>query len=63
MLNKFINNLKTVSSRLIRKAFADPLAQYYWKPVLWTRTDCLLTTGGATIDTIRRYIEKQERPN
>jgi len=63
MPSKFINNLKTVSSRLIRKAFADHLAQYYWKPVLWTRAYCLLTTGGATIDTIRRYIEKQERPN
>ncbi|HKM16217.1 MAG TPA: IS200/IS605 family transposase [Marinospirillum sp.] len=63
MPSKFINNLKTVSSRLIRKAFGDHLAQYYWKPVLWTRAYCLLTTGGATIDTIRRYIEKQERPN
>ena len=63
MPSKFINNLKTVSSRLIRKAFADHLAQYYWKPVLWTRAYCLLTTGGATIDTIRRYIEKQERPS
>ena len=63
MPSKFINNLKTVSSRLIRKAFADHLAQHYWKPVLWTRAYCLLTTGGATIDTIRRYIEKQERPS
>lgn len=63
MPSKFINNLKTVSSRLIRKAFADHLAQYYWKPVLWTRAYCLLTTGGATIDTIRRYIEKQEHPS
>ena len=63
MPSKFINNLKTVTSRLMRKEFAKHLAEFYWKPVLWTRAYCLLTTGGATIDTIRQYIEKQERPD
>ena len=62
MPSKFINNLKTVSSRLIRKEFEEELKPYYWKPVLWTRAYCLLTTGGATIDVIRRYIKNQERP-
>ena len=62
MPSKFINNIKTVSSRLIRKEFDAELKQYYWKPVLWTRADCLLTTGGATIDVIREYIKNQERP-
>ncbi|WP_077449181.1 IS200/IS605 family transposase [Psychrobacter pasteurii] len=63
MPSKFINSLKTVTSRLMRKEFAEHLAEFYWKPVLWTRAYCLLTTGGATIDTIRQYIEKQERPD
>lgn len=63
MPSKFINNLKTVTSRLTRKEFAKHLDQSYSKPVLWTRAYCLLTTGGATIDTIRQYVEKQERPN
>ena len=58
-MSKFINNLKTVTSRIIRKEYAKYLAKYYWKPVLWTRAYCLLTTGGATIDTIKKYIEKQ----
>ena len=62
MPSKFINNLKTVSSRLIRKEFEEELKPYYWKPVLWTRAYCLLTTGGATIDVIREYIKTQERP-
>ena len=62
MPSKFINNLQTVTSRLMRKEFAEHLAEFYWKPVLWTRAYCLLRTGGATIDTIRQYIEKQERP-
>ncbi|MBF7681843.1 IS200/IS605 family transposase [Acinetobacter sp. B5B] len=63
MPSKFINNLKTVSSRMIRKEFAEHLTKYYWRPVLWTRAYCLLTTGGATIDTIRQYIENQNRPD
>ena len=62
MPSKFINNLKTVSSRLIRKEFEEELKPYYWKPVLWTRAYCLLTTGLATIDVIREYIQNQERP-
>ena len=62
MPSKFINNLKTVSSRLIRKEFGEELKSYYWKPMLWTRAYCLLTTGGATIDVIREYIQNQERP-
>jgi putative transposase len=61
MPSKFINNLKTVTSRLMRKEFARHLAEFYWKPVLWTRAYCLLTTGGATFETIKQYIEKQER--
>ena len=63
MPSKFINNLKTVTSRLMRKEFAEHLAEFYWKPVLWTRAYCLLTTGCTTIATIRQYIEKQERPD
>lgn len=62
MPSKFVNNLKTVTSRLIRKEYADHLSKFYWKPVLWTRAYCLLTTGGATIDIIKQYIQNQEKP-
>lgn len=34
-LPKFINNLKSVTSRYLRKEFADHLSQYYWKDVFW----------------------------
>jgi putative transposase len=32
-LSKLVNNLKTVSSRLIRKEFREHLSRIYWKPV------------------------------
>lgn len=60
--SKFINSLKTVSSRLIRKEFSEYLQDYYWKPVLWSRAYCLLTAGGAPIEILREYIENQDRP-
>ena len=59
---KFINSLKTVTSRLIRKQFSEHLSRFYWKPVLWSRAYCLLTAGGAPIEVLREYIENQERP-
>lgn len=62
MPSKFINNLKTVTSRLIRKEYSEHLQKFYWKPVLWTRAYCLITSGGAPIEVLRQYIQSQERP-
>lgn len=58
-MSKFVNNLKTVTSRLIRKNNPDHMKKYYWKPVLWTRAYCLLTTDGAPLEVIKKYIENQ----
>ena len=62
MPSRFVNNLKTITSRMIRKEFADHLKSYYWKPVLWTRAYCLITAGGAPLSILKEYIEKQEKP-
>lgn len=63
MPSKLVNNLKTVSSRLIRKEFKEHLKQFYWqKPVLWTRAYCLITVGGAPLEVLKDYIQKQARP-
>ncbi|MEY3183160.1 MAG: hypothetical protein RLZ35_1145 [Pseudomonadota bacterium] len=56
---KFIGNLKTVSSRFLRKEFPVHLAQYYWKPLLWSRAYCLISAGGAPLDILKRYIQEQ----
>jgi putative transposase len=60
----FVNNLKTVTSRLIRKEFATHLKKIYWKePVFWSRTYCILTCGGAPLSIIKQYIEQQDAPH
>lgn len=57
-LSKFINAYKSASSRLIKKEFPE-IKQYLWKEYFWSRSYCLLTTGGAPIEVIKRYIETQ----
>ncbi|UFU01445.1 IS200/IS605 family transposase [Radiobacillus kanasensis] len=54
-----INSYKTVTSRYIRKEFSEELSTFYWKPYFWNRSYMILTTGGATIDVIKKYIENQ----
>lgn len=60
--SKLINNFKTVTSRLIRKEFTEYLAKFYWKPFFWNESYLILSTGGATIDIIKQYIENQSTP-
>ena len=59
----FVNNLKTVTSRLIRKEYARYLNRFYYgKKVFWSRSYCLITVGGAPLSVLRQYIEQQEVP-
>jgi len=57
-LSKFINAYKSASSRLIKKEYPQ-IRESLWKENFWSRSFCLLTTGGAPIDIIKRYIETQ----
>jgi Transposase and inactivated derivatives len=57
-LSKFINAYKSASSRLIKKEFPE-IRQKLWKEYFWSRSYCLLTSGGASVEVIRRYIESQ----
>ena len=58
-ISKFIKAYKSASSRLIKKEFVE-IRKQLWKEYFWSRSYCLLTTGGATIDVVRKYIENQK---
>ena len=60
--SRFVNNLKTVTSRFIRKEFPQRLEKFYWKPILWSRAYCLISAGGAPLEVLKKYIEKQQKP-
>lgn len=58
-ISKFINAYKSASSRLIKKEFGA-IKKQLWKEYFWSKGFCLITTGGATIDVVKRYIENQQ---
>lgn len=57
-LSKFINAYKSASSRLIKKDFPQ-VRKKLWKEMFWSRSFCLLTTGGFPINVVKKYIENQ----
>ena len=57
-LSKFINAYKSASSRLIKKDFPQ-VKEKLWKQMFWSRSFCLLTTGGSPMNVVRKYIENQ----
>jgi putative transposase len=59
-ISKFINAYKSASSRLIKKEFPS-IKKQLWKEYFWSRSFCLITTGGVPIDIIKKYIENQRK--
>ena len=57
-LTKFVNAYKSASSRLIKKEFPQ-IRSILWKEYFWSRSFCLISVGGATIEVLKRYIESQ----
>lgn len=57
-LSKLVNAYKSASSRLLKKEFPQ-IRVKLWEDAFWSRSFCLLTTGGAPVEVIRRYIESQ----
>jgi len=57
-VSKFINAYKSASSRLIKKEYPSIRTRLY-KEAFWSQSFCLISTGGANIETIKKYIESQ----
>ena len=57
-ISKFINAYKSASSRLIKKEYPSIRSRLY-KEAFWSQSFCLISTGRANIETIKKYIESQ----
>lgn len=58
VLSKFINAYKSASSRVVKRAYPE-LRKDLWKEYFWSRSYCLISAGGASLEVIKEYIEKQ----
>ena len=62
-LSKLIANLKTVSSRLIRRDFPELASKYFDnKPYFWTGAYFVASCGGVTVNQLKKYVENQKYP-
>ncbi|PTD94795.1 IS200/IS605 family transposase [archaeon SCG-AAA382B04] len=59
-LTKFINALKTGTSKAIRHRF--DIEDKLWDNVFWSNSYCLITTGEVTLDQLKKYVENQGEP-
>jgi len=61
-LTKYINTIKTISSREIRKDFPE-VKNMLWKDAFWSRSYFLATTGQVTLDVLKKYVDNQGKNN
>jgi putative transposase len=57
-MSKYINAIKTISSREIRRNFPE-VHKLLWKDAFWSRSYFLATTGQVTLDVLKRYVDNQ----
>jgi putative transposase len=57
-ISVLVNALKGTSSRLLRTTRPD-IARKYWRGGLWSPSYFAASTGGATLETVKQYVEQQ----
>jgi putative transposase len=63
-LSLLVNTIKTATSRIVSNKFESELKKVYWsKKVLWSNSYYISSCGGVAIETLKSYIQEQERPN
>lgn len=55
---KYLNAIKTITSREIQRNFPD-VKKVLWNKQFWSRSYFLATTGQATLEQLKRYVENQ----
>jgi putative transposase len=62
-LSALVGSLKSASSRIIQKEFSEHLSTFSKKPVFWSSSYYVASTGGVPIEKIKQYIQSQEVSN
>lgn len=62
-LPKFVNSVKSVSSRRIRQEFSDEINAIYWKDMFWNKSYFIASCGGVTVSVLKKYVQGQDTPD
>ena len=58
IISKYLNILKTITSREIRKNFPE-VKRKLWNGTFWSPSYFIASTGQVTLDQLKRYVESQ----
>ena len=58
-LSPLVNSLKGVSARRLRAANLPEVRNKWWGEHCWSPSYCAVSCGGAPLETVRRYVQKQ----
>lgn len=61
-ISEFVKIIKATSSRIIRKEFAEHINRFYRKPVFWSSSYLVNSSGGVSLDVLKKYIRQQDSP-
>lgn len=60
-LTKYINFLKTYTSKNLRKEFPEELSEQLLGDAFWSPSYYLATVGNVSLDTLYNYVESQRK--
>ena len=60
-LSKFVNSLKSVTSRKLRKEFPDVMRKELWGGRFWSQSYLIASVGQVKLEDVKRYVQSQGR--
>jgi putative transposase len=48
--------------KIINAPILDNIDKFYWKPVFWSSSYYVASSGGAPIEKLKQYIKEQDAP-
>jgi len=58
--SRFINSLKSVTSRRLRQELPSVMKKYLWGGVFWSPSYFVASTGQVSMEDIRHYVQSQK---
>ena len=61
-VSSLVGKLKGKSAYFLRQEFAREVKKKLWGEHFWSPSYCIVSCGGAPLETVKQYIEDQRRP-
>lgn len=62
-ISNFVGKLKGKSSYFLRKNHWEDIKDKLWGEHFWSPSYCIASCGGAPLEIVKAYVEKQNKPS